>query len=196
MRRQRKKKQLRISKPSFKTACKSWYSGKAPMLLFCAKFGGLMVLFHALSFTSVFKRILDALVVANASFSSVILNFSGESSRVTGATLWSGKDAIITVLPACTCIEFFLFFIAAVLAFPALIRRKIPGIVVGVALLMALNLIRVMSLYYIGVHFPRFFNTAHEEVWGIPLIAATVLICAAWIEWARKGEHFESDVPA
>jgi exosortase/archaeosortase family protein len=189
MGRKKKKKQQRIPRPSFKVACKSWYSSKAPMLLFCAKFGGLMVSFHFLSFTSTFKRILDVLVAANAKFSSVILNFFGESSRVTGATIWSGKDAIITVLPACTCIEFFLFFIAAVLAFPALIRRKIPGIVVGVALLMGLNLIRVMSLYYIGVHFPRFFDTAHEEVWGIPLIIATVFICAVWIEWAQRGNQ-------
>gem|GEM_PF-5404655 len=43
------------------------------------------------------------------------------------------------------------------LAFPAPLNRKIPGIILGIALLLSLNLLRITSLYLVGVHFPRFF---------------------------------------
>jgi exosortase/archaeosortase family protein len=41
-------------------------------------------------------------------------------------------------------------FVAAVLAFPAPFRRKIPGILLGTAILAVANLARVVSLFLAG----------------------------------------------
>ena len=91
----------------------------------------------------------------------ILLNKMGEGTRVSGSAVWSTKYAL-SVIPGCSAFEYIWFFCAMLLAFPAPLNRKIPGIIVGIALLLSLNLLRITSLYLVGVHFPRFFETAHE----------------------------------
>ena len=64
---------------------------------------------------------------------------------------------------------------------------------VGGAVILALNLIRVMSLYLVGVHFPNAFNTVHEEIWSVLLVIATVCLTITWIGWARRDEEGNND---
>jgi len=190
----RNKRELRkTAKRSLKTLGKLWIADKAPLFRFALKFCGVMVLFYLLSPVPLCHEILSASVSGTAQLSSAILNGIGESTHVTDGTIWSAKYAI-TVLPACTGIEFSMFFCAMVISFPSRLSRKIPGILVGVTLLLALNLFRIVSLYYIGVHFHRYFDTAHEELWGIPLIIASVFLLAVWIGWAQQDNHFEPNV--
>ncbi|MGB8354597.1 MAG: archaeosortase/exosortase family protein [Chthoniobacteraceae bacterium] len=174
---------------------KSWYASKAPSLQFTIKFCSFVLLFSSLSFVPVYQRTVSAFTTEDARLASAILNRMGEDTRVSDGTISSPRSSI-TVLPACSAFEYLWFFCAAVLAFPALASRKIAGILAGVTLLLALNLFRVVSLYYISVHFPRFFDMAHEEIWGIVLVLASVCLCAAWIGWVRKDGQLDPDVTA
>jgi len=155
------------------------------------KFSAAMTLFYVLSLVPIFQHTLSLAAIADAQVSSAILNSLGEKSHVTGATIWAGENAIITVLPACTAIELLWFFFAVIMSFPSSFARKVPGVLAGVALLVILNLGRVTSLYFIGVHFPGLFDTAHEELWGVVLTLATIALCVLWIGWARRDDRFE-----
>jgi exosortase H (IPTLxxWG-CTERM-specific) len=192
MKRQRRKEVRKAPERPFKRRWQSWYEGKVPLVHFCLKFFGLLVLLYALSFTPVCRRALDALPAGNARLASVILNWLGEGTQAAGLTIFSAKYAI-AVLPECSATEFLLFFCATVLAFPSRMGRKILGIFVGVAVLLFLNQLRIVSLYYVGAHFPKYFDTTHEELWGILLISAEIVLCAAWIGWARESEPPELD---
>jgi exosortase H (IPTLxxWG-CTERM-specific) len=75
-----------------------------------------------------------------------------------------------------------LVFLAAVLAFPAGWRAKLIGLAVGEALLFALNIFRVISLFLIGVYAPSLFRAAHVYVWQFLIIGCALLLFTVWVD--------------
>jgi exosortase/archaeosortase family protein len=57
---------------------------------------------------------------------------------------------------------------------------------VGTAFLAVVNLIRIASLFLIGIHFPKTFELMHGEVWQIAFILLAILFWALWIGWATR----------
>lgn len=77
-------------------------------------------------------------------------------------------------------------FISAALASPVRFRTKIPGILIGGTVLMAMNLVRIISMYYTGIQIPNFFSTMHKDVWPTIFVSLSVLLWVLWAIWARK----------
>ena len=75
---------------------------------------------------------------------------------------------------------------AAVIAFPAELRSKIGGLALGILLLQFFNLLRIVTLFWIGEHFPSVFQRAHEVVWPGFLITITIVIWIIWVRWATQ----------
>jgi len=162
---------------------KAWLADRAPILLFCGRFFGLLMLFYFLFYLPVSRRALDVSTLYYARFAGAILGRLGEGVRCAGSTISSPAFAL-TVLPSCSAFEFPLFFAALVIAFPSPIRPKIIGILAGTGFFLILNLLRITSLFLIGVHLPKVFTLAHERYWGTILICAIVALSFYWIKWA------------
>ena len=64
---------------------------------------------------------------------------------------------------------------------------------VGVSLLLALNLVRIVSLYFIGWKIPGLFSAVHLELWPILFILSALVMWIGWIRWTRRasleGDH-------
>jgi len=163
----------------------SFYGDRGPIWKFGLKFGALMGLYYLLVLTPVCERILYAYLQANASLASVILNWLGQNSQVTEITIRTARFAI-TVRRGCDAVEPSWFFCAALISFPAPLGRKLIGIAGGVILLQALNLARIVSLYYIGWLYPRFFGPVHLEVWPVGFIVAAISLWVGWIGWSSR----------
>jgi exosortase/archaeosortase family protein len=71
-----------------------------------------------------------------------------------------------------------------VLAFPSTWRHKLVGLLVGFLAVQGLNVVRVISLFYLGQWNTQVFNFAHEYLWQA-LIMLDVLI--VWLLWVRAG---------
>jgi exosortase/archaeosortase family protein len=78
-------------------------------------------------------------------------------------------------------------FCAAVLSFRAPLMRKLPGLLAGTVLLQILNLVRIVTLYWIGLYSPDIFEAAHMEIWPTVFIIVAIVLFIGWIEWSRKG---------
>ena len=91
----------------------------------------------------------------------------------------------MTIRRGCDALEPSWLFSAAVLAFPATWRRRLFGILVGVSLILTLNLVRIVSLYFFGVHTPAFFEIIHLEVWPVLFIIAALCTWLTWVRWTR-----------
>jgi exosortase H (IPTLxxWG-CTERM-specific) len=81
------------------------------------------------------------------------------------------------------------FLMTAILASPGHWRRKLVGLVVGVPVLIALNLTRLVHLFYVGVYHPAAFDLAHSVLWEGFLILAILglwLIFTRWSESVRE----------
>lgn len=74
----------------------------------------------------------------------------------------------------------------SILAYPGPLRQKLVALAVGVPILIALNLMRLVHLFYLGVHNPAAFDIAHAIVWETLLIVAIIGIWMGWARWSDK----------
>jgi len=70
------------------------------------------------------------------------------------------------------------------LAYPCRIRDKIIGILFGIVAISAVNLVRTVTLFFIGTHFSEsVFETAHFLIWQSLVILISI---GLWLLWAQK----------
>jgi exosortase H (IPTLxxWG-CTERM-specific) len=74
-------------------------------------------------------------------------------------------------------------FAAAVWAYPAAVRSKAVGTLVGVSILYLVNLVRVLSLIGTGVLARGWFDVAHLYVWQALFFA---VVAACWFGWILR----------
>jgi exosortase family protein XrtM len=170
---------------SLKSRMQSWYASKGPVIGFVLKFGVFMALYYVISLVPFFDRLLYAYLSATASFSSAILNLFGQDTHASEIAIRSAHYDI-NVRRGCDAVEPAWFFCAAVLSFPSSLLQKLPGIAAGVILILCLNLIRIVSLYFIGLHYPKFFNPVHLEIWPMVFILTALVLWAGWIKWIMR----------
>jgi exosortase/archaeosortase family protein len=82
----------------------------------------------------------------------------------------------LQIVRNCDAIEINILFASAILAFPAPFVRRLLALICGLAILVSANVARICVLYFIGVHFPRWFAPAHEELLPLVLIVLTALL--------------------
>jgi exosortase H (IPTLxxWG-CTERM-specific) len=82
---------------------------------------------------------------------------------------------------------------AGILAFPAPVRAKLWGLALGLVWLNALNLLRIVALFWIGGLARNHFEAAHELYLPVFLIAMTL---AAWLYWVRRASLAGVEAPA
>ena len=88
----------------------------------------------------------------------------------------------VSIEAGCNGVEAALVLIGAMLAFPAPWKHRAAGILAGLAAVQSLNVVRVISLFYIGQWNRDAFEWAHLYVWQA-LIMLDVLI--VWLVWVR-----------
>jgi len=88
----------------------------------------------------------------------------------------------VSIEAGCNGVEATIVLIAAMLSFPAPWKRRLLGLAIGVVAVQGLNIIRVISLFYLGQWNFDAFDFAHRYVWQA-LIMLDVLI--VWLLWVR-----------
>lgn len=155
-------------------------------LLFLAKFAVLLVVFY---FLVAWRPVNDAVIVpftaAVARVSAASLRAIGEDVSVSGTAIRSPRFAV-DIENGCNGVETALLFGAAVLAFPASWRRKLLGLLAGFAAIQAINLVRVVSLFWIGAHRPALFTSSHGVLWQSIVVLCGVLLFLAWATREQK----------
>lgn len=104
----------------------------------------------------------------------------------------AGGPFAVSIEAGCNGVEATLVLVAAMLAFPAPWPHRLRGIVVGIAAVQSLNILRVVSLFYLGQWNGAAFEWAHLYVWQA-LIMLDVLI--VWVIWVRLAPATSSSAP-
>lgn len=114
----------------------------------------------------------------------LVTSLDGNASAA-GKVLWNMRSGFgVSIEPGCNGIEACIVLFAAIMAFPERWRHKVVGLVAGFAAVQGLNIVRVISLFYIGQWNTAVFNFAHEYLWQA-LIMLDVLV--VWLLWVRAG---------
>jgi len=113
---------------------------------------------------------------------------AGSTLKVLGApvetsgTIVASSDFAYSVVTECTIIGPLLLFAAAAVAYPSTLKSKALGIGMAVVSLSLINLVRLVSLYYIGAYYPVYLPVAHYVAWQAAIIVFTLLLWLWWVE--------------
>jgi exosortase H (IPTLxxWG-CTERM-specific) len=158
-------------------------STRRSILRFLALVGGLTILFYAAATTHWFRTgVFPRYLESNASVASALLRMMGEDARATNQNIISSRYAL-QIRRGCDAVEPMGLFVAAAIAFPASWRSRLSAVAFGIGALFVLNQVRIISLYYTGVHFPQAFNAMHVDVWQPLFVLCAMLL---WLIWASR----------
>jgi exosortase H (IPTLxxWG-CTERM-specific) len=88
----------------------------------------------------------------------------------------------VAIAPGCDGIEAVIILVAAVLAFPSPWKHKLIGIGIGFIAIQALNLVRIISLFYMGQWSQVAFDWFHLYLWQALIVLDAL---AVWLIWLR-----------
>jgi exosortase H (IPTLxxWG-CTERM-specific) len=148
---------------------------------------GLIFTGGVLAFMLIHSRMVETEALAGflrftARATGAILNLFGASVQVDG-TLISSPDYAMRIVTECTGLVPMAIVVCAVLAYPGTAKQKAIGAALGIVALFVLNLVRTVSLFFIGGHFSSsFFNTAHFLIWQPVMILVAIVLWLFWVE--------------
>jgi exosortase H (IPTLxxWG-CTERM-specific) len=146
------------------------------------------LLFFLELFNPIHQKIIIPFTGWMAKASVFLLHLLGTKAEASG-TLITSPQFIADIKAGCTGIEPVIILLAAIFAFPSSWRTKYYGAILGIVILQLVNLIRIVSLVYLGINHPPYFSDAHTYIWQIIIIALSLFL---WMVWARGLKRYES----
>ena len=190
-------KKKRSDKPglSLRERWRAWYASRGPVFRFGLNFGLWLGLFYAILTTPFFDRALYGYLEANAWLANVVLLGMGQHTQVSEVIIQSQAPPFFSmaIRRGCDAVEPTWLLCAAMISFPAPLLHKLRGMLAAIVLLQVLNLARIITLYWIGIHFPAFFYSAHMEIWPTAFIVAAIAIFVVWKEKSQQLEPRVAD---
>ncbi|MCP3982034.1 MAG: hypothetical protein GY716_22240 [bacterium] len=120
---------------------------------------------------------------ATAGATAWLLRILGTGATVAEGTLVQSRLATLRIIFECTAVFPCMFFVAGVVAYPAPFAFKGLGLLLGLPAILAVNEVRLVSLFYIAHWLPQWFDTAHWIVWQSAILFTTLLF---WLLWAAR----------
>jgi len=131
----------------------------------------------------------------NAKISGLLLQVLGEDISILGTRLFSPRSGV-DIRAGCDAVEPIALFSFAALAFPVAWSRRFKVVGLGLIALLALNQVRIVSLYYFQIHSTELFDAAHIFIWPMFFIAVAAGMWAFWAAGAWKAQLAASQTPA
>lgn len=155
-------------------------------LAFLARFCALLVLLYAaVALRPVDRTVVVPFTAVIARVSGALLNGLGEPVSVAATEIRSPAFAV-QIENGCNGLETVLLFVSAVLAFPAPWKRRLAGLALGFAAIELVNLVRVVTLFWIGAHRPALFSASHTVLWQSLVVLFGVLFFLLWASRSRQ----------
>lgn len=118
-----------------------------------------------------------------------IITLCGGTAEVQKAVLRAPASGFaVEMRDGCNAVNVMILLWSAVLAFPAAWRLKALGLVAGSLIIQALNLVRFISLFYLGQYSMSWFELAHGYLWESLLILDTMVIFWLWVNRVSRSE--------
>lgn len=89
----------------------------------------------------------------------------------------------VTILSGCNGVEATIVLVSAILAFPSPWLHKLVGILAGIMAVQGLNLIRIISLFYLGQWNIHVFEWAHLYIWQALIMIDVLVFFLIWLRY-------------
>lgn len=92
----------------------------------------------------------------------------------------------VSIEAGCNGVEATIVLLAALMAFPAPWRNRLWGLLVGFLTIQGLNILRIISLFYIGQWNMQVFEWAHLYIWQALIMLDVLIIFLIWLRYLPK----------
>ena len=151
-----------------------------PQVLFLVKFFVILLAAYLLiAWNPVNDHVIVPFTAWIARTSGWLLNLMGQGVTMNGTIIGSPKFAV-NINNGCNGVEAMLILLASIGAFPAPIKSRAIGLLLGALAIQILNAIRIITLFLIGAHYPQYFDSFHTAVWQIIIILAAIVFFLIW----------------
>ena len=133
-------------------------------------------------------RLFDPLAGLVASLTQAVLHGIGIAAERAGTVLFVPGGFAYDITIGCTGLLPAAVLAVAILASPGTWGAKQRGLVVGVPLLLTVNLLRLVHLFYLGIHAPHHFVLAHTLLWEGTMVLFTFVTWLLWTRWVDRRE--------
>jgi exosortase H (IPTLxxWG-CTERM-specific) len=115
-----------------------------------------------------------------------LIHLFGGKAVVNGVVLASPEGFAVRVENGCNAINVTILLWSAILVYPAPWMQKIKGLAAGTLVLHAINLLRIISLYYLVRYNQSWFEFAHLYLWESLIVVDTLVIFWGWALVVRR----------
>jgi len=92
----------------------------------------------------------------------------------------------VSIESGCNGVEAAIVLIAGVAAFPATLKQKGMAVVAGFLFVQALNIVRIISLFYLGQWNYSVFEWFHLYLWPVLIMLDVLVVFAIYLNWLGK----------
>ena len=132
---------------------------------------------------AVVGRFTEGIVYASAG----LIHLFGGHALVIGRILRSPANGFaVEVQNGCNAVNVTILLWAAIATYPARWTAKAAGLLVGAFAIHAVNLLRVISLFYLGQYNRDWFEFAHMYLWESLIVLDTMAVFWIWASVVRK----------
>ena len=158
--------------------------------------GVLVVLFRIDMLDSVQRVAIQpwAGVLASASASLMTL-FDADVAHQGRILMSKATGFAVSIEAGCNGVEAAIILIAGMVAFPSTWRQKAVGIALGIAAVQGVNLLRIISLYYLGKWNMAVFEFAHLYLWQALIMLDVLVVWLLWIRWVSRSQLPQAPAP-
>lgn len=124
-----------------------------------------------------------------AYISAGVASFFDSTIQAEGIVMRSLENGTaVKIMPGCNGVEAMICLAAAILAFTTSWKNKIIGLIIGFIAIQLLNIVRIISLFYLLQWNKEWFEWAHLYVWQALIILDALIIFILWIRWLPAEE--------
>ena len=149
-------------------------------VLFLVKFFVILIAAYLLiAWNPVNDNVIVPFTAGVAKVSGALLQGIGQPVDVSGTVIRSARFGV-NINNGCNGVEAMLILLASIVAFPASLKARAAGLLLGAIVVQFLNAVRIVTLYLLGAYQPRLFDMFHTAVWQILVILSAIAFFLIW----------------
>ena len=153
----------------------------------------LSVLFTVELLIPVQTHVIQPFTTGLATVSAAIITPFDENVISSGRVL---RDAVggfaVSIESGCNGVEATIVLLAGVLAFPATYKQKLTAMIAGFLAIQSLNIVRIISLFYLGQWNYAIFEWFHLYLWPILIMLDVLIVFAVYLRWLSQDQSTET----
>ena len=110
------------------------------------------------------------------------LGWLGVPAARVGTQILGPGGLSVVIVTQCTGLDAVILLLPAIVVFPSSWRAKALGVGLGLGVMAGLNLVRIVSLCYVGTYSAAALQVGHIYVWPVVVIVAALLTLLVWVE--------------